>query len=140
MKIKRILSFVVYSTTFVLLNSGSCDKTECNNYWVVNKTIHNIKVDIYCDGEQLKDLSYIINPSDSIMREACGLGSSFNPFITSCINQSYFIKFNDTLVIDIFAYKELYPSIFEKVGENVYRFIISDVHFQKALEVNGYLK
>lgn len=126
----------------ILVASNSCgDKGVCGDHWFINKTEHKINVDVYCYAEFNNQLSFPIAPLDSINRRTCGMGGPSNPFTSStCRLDSILVVFNDTLSLNTFKYLEYNPMNLDIISKTKFRYEFTEAHYQKALEVNGYLK
>lgn len=106
------------------------------------KTGHKINVDTYCFGSIENELSFIVGPYDSTLRTTWSKGARSDPFTKStCRLDSILVVFNDTLALNTFKYLEFAPfNNYEKISITKFRYEFTEAHFQKALEVNGFLK
>ncbi len=141
MKKGKIIAIALIATILMSLNSGSCDRSECGEYWFVNRTTHKVKIDSYSNYGLITEMSFAIQPTDSVCRVTCGIGGPPNPFNSSKISvDSINVVFDDTLSINTFYHLDYNPMNFKVRKEFVFVYEINNALYQKALEVNGYLK
>ncbi len=138
---KTFFKLLISVGLIVIFSHASCDKWVCGDNWFVNKTMHKINVNVYCHGEANNELSFHIAPYDSINRMTCGLGGPVDPFTSNtCGPDSILVVFNDTIPLNTFRYLEYNPMNLKKIGKTKFRYEFTEMHYQKALEVNGYLR
>ena len=135
-------SRVLFITTCIIciMITYSCDPEVCGDWWFINRTEHQISVDVYCHGGVSSELSFSLLPYDSLKKITCGIGYSPSPFVSSiCSIDSILLVFNDTLSLNTFNYLEFAPiNNIEKISKTKFRYEFTESHYQKALEVNGY--
>lgn len=124
----------------ILIIFFSCDKSQCGNWWYINKTEHKINVDVYCHGQIFQEKSFVLLPYDSLLFRTCSdMGSPPDPFTHStCSVDSILLVFNDTLSLNTRKYLEFTPENPVYINKTTYRYEFTQAHYQKALEVNGY--
>ena len=120
----------------------SCDVSEyvIGDFWFVNKTGHKINVNSFCIGEVNSELSFTLLPYDSVKRVGSGRGYPRDPFTHACPLDSIVLVFNDTLSLNTFKHREFPPMIYEIISETKFRYEFTEAHYQKALEVNSFLR
>ncbi len=137
--IKKIAFYIVIATIFFFLTNGSCDKTECGEFWFINRTTHRVKINSYTYFGLITDMSYEIQQIDSISKVTCDMGMPSNPFTSNYFQvDSIVIVFDDTLSINIFKYLEYNSMNFKVRKKNKFVYEITDSLYCKTLEINGY--
>lgn len=122
----------------------SCDKSVCEDYRFENATDHLVYIRSCCGEATDSKTSLSIGPKSSAILTSCGLGDA--PFIyngiSRCVVDKVVIIFDDTLEFNTQEFWEfdlLNPLNYQRKNkENIYE--INQQHYQKALEVNGYLR
>ncbi len=139
MKIYKLYLFAVFTSLFY-----SCDKSVCDDYRFENVTDHRVYIRSYCGEATDSNTSLSIGPKSSATLTSCGLGVA--PFVfygvSKCAVDKVIIIFDDTLEFNTQEFWEFdllnWDNYQRKNKEYIYE--INQLHYQKALEVNGYLR
>jgi len=137
---KPFRKLIIVLAGMMVIAFYACDKYYFGDFWFVNKTGHTINMNTYCFGEVNYELSFRIPPYDSVKRVGSGIGYARDPFTTNMCRDSILLVFNDTLSFNTFKHREFAPIIFERISDTKRRYVFTEAHYQKALEVNSFLR
>lgn len=139
MMAKKITLYTIMATILLFLTNGSCDKTECGEFWFINRTSYKVKINSYAYFGLVTDMSYEIQQVDSISKVTCDMGMPLNPFTSNYFQvDSIVVVFDDTLSINTFKYLEYNPMNFKVRKKNTFVYEITDSLYRKTLEINGF--
>ena len=138
-------AYKLYLFAVIVSFLNSCgDKDVCEDYRFENATDHRVYIRSCCGEATDSKTSLSIGPKSSATLTSCGLGYAQFVYngVSRCAVDKVIIIFDDTLVFNTQEFWEfdlLNPLNYQRRNKE-YIYEINQLHYQKALEVNGYLK
>jgi len=138
-------AYKLYLFAVIVSFLNSCgDKDVCEDYRFENATDHRVYIRSCCGEATDSNTSLSIGPKSSATLTSCALGYSdflYNR-LSGCVVDRVLIIFDDTLELNTRDFGEFdllnWDNYQRKNKEYIYE--INQLHYQKALEVNGYLR